>query len=90
MINAWLGRVGILHRDYATSLIVFIEWALPDQLVYATVSSLLQLASSHPQYSDSILGAILAFSSNIINKLRNSTREVQSLQYLLKLLTAIS
>jgi len=56
-----------------------VEWALPDQLVYATVSSLLRLATSHANYSELILEAILSFSSEIIAKLQNSTRELSYL-----------
>jgi phosphatidylinositol 4-kinase A len=52
-----------------------VDWALSDQLVFATVSSLLRLATIHADYSDAILNAVLTFSSNIVSKLQGTNRE---------------
>lgn len=52
-----------------------LEWALPDQLVSATVSSLLRLASSFPQYRPPVTSSILEFSSTIIEQLKSEHRE---------------
>lgn len=46
-----------------------IEWALPDQLVYATVSALLRVAGLHEQYREVIINAIIEFSDRIVSKL---------------------
>ena len=43
-----------------------LEWALPDQLVSATVSALLRIASSHSQHRESATGAIANFVQEIV------------------------
>jgi phosphatidylinositol 4-kinase len=47
------------------------DWALPDQLVYSVVSSLLQLANSYPQFGDSIINAVLEFSATVVEKIQS-------------------
>ena len=47
------------------------DWALPDQLVYSVVSSLLQLANCYPQFRESIIDAVLGFSATIVEKIRS-------------------
>ncbi|EKM55298.1 uncharacterized protein PHACADRAFT_255820 [Phanerochaete carnosa HHB-10118-sp] len=45
------------------------DWALPDQLVAATVSALLRIASSHAEYRGDVMGAITNFVSQIVSML---------------------
>ncbi|KAM6500354.1 hypothetical protein JOM56_003368 [Amanita muscaria] len=49
------------------------EWALPDQLVYSTVSALLRITSSQTQYSDRAISAILSFIALIVKSIEAST-----------------
>ncbi|KAJ6490589.1 hypothetical protein C8R47DRAFT_1122870 [Mycena vitilis] len=49
------------------------EWALPDQLVFSTVSALLRLSSSHDKYSDAATNAIFSFISRIVDKLNTTS-----------------
>ncbi|KAG5645572.1 hypothetical protein DXG03_005710 [Asterophora parasitica] len=49
------------------------DWALPDQLVYSTVSALLRLSSSHTQYTEKAAFAICFFLSQIVEQIRNSS-----------------
>lgn len=51
-----------------------VEWAIPDQLVYNTVSSLLRLAASHPGRRLSVTDAILEFAERIVTLLQNEHR----------------
>ncbi|KAI0934808.1 hypothetical protein AcW1_006214 [Taiwanofungus camphoratus] len=46
------------------------EWALPDQLVFATVSALLRIVTLHPEYRQVAFGAILKFADSIVDRLR--------------------
>ncbi|KAK7038059.1 hypothetical protein R3P38DRAFT_3311292 [Favolaschia claudopus] len=48
------------------------EWALPDQLVYSTVSALLRITSSHQQYSEAATNAIFSFISRIVEKINTT------------------
>lgn len=45
------------------------DWALPDQLVAATVSALLRIASRHAEYREAAMGAITTFVSQIVSML---------------------
>ncbi|KAF7338006.1 hypothetical protein MVEN_02024500 [Mycena venus] len=49
------------------------EWALPDQLVYSTVSALLRISSSHEKYSQAATSAIFSFISRIVDKLNTTS-----------------
>ncbi|KAI0782195.1 atypical/PIKK/PI4K protein kinase [Abortiporus biennis] len=46
------------------------DWALPDQLVYATVSALLRIASHHPEYRSQATNAVVKFTDRIVFMLR--------------------
>ncbi|KAJ3814722.1 hypothetical protein F5876DRAFT_72711 [Lentinula aff. lateritia] len=46
------------------------EWALPDQLVYSTISALLRISSSHPIYSASATEAICVFISDVVENIK--------------------
>ncbi|KAK7467455.1 Phosphatidylinositol 4-kinase stt4 [Stygiomarasmius scandens] len=61
------------------------DWALSDQLVYSTVSALLQMCSAHPRYGDTVTNAIIAFISDIIK----SMQEENALDILTQLTPAL-
>lgn len=46
------------------------EWALPDQLVFATVSALLRIASSHSRFRSDAISAIVRFTDQIVQQLK--------------------
>ncbi|EPS96826.1 hypothetical protein FOMPIDRAFT_1052946 [Fomitopsis schrenkii] len=46
------------------------EWALPDQLVFSTVSALLRIANSNPDYRKHAFGAIVGFAKEIVSLLK--------------------
>jgi phosphatidylinositol 4-kinase A len=50
-----------------------LDWALPDQLVFSTVSALLRLSSSHVLYAEQATSAICAFISQTVNKIEASS-----------------
>ncbi|KAJ7112447.1 hypothetical protein C8R43DRAFT_1242817 [Mycena crocata] len=49
------------------------EWALPDQLVFSTVSALLRISSSHDKYSEAATTAIFSFISRIVEKINTGS-----------------
>lgn len=51
------------------------EWALPDQLVFATVSALLRIASSHSRFRSDAISAIVRFTDQIVQQLKAGARE---------------
>ncbi|KAF8891248.1 hypothetical protein BD779DRAFT_1514119 [Infundibulicybe gibba] len=61
------------------------DWALPDQLVYSTVSAFFRICNSHPRYIDSATESILSFVSQIIARIGASS----SLDVLTQLTPAI-
>lgn len=50
------------------------EWALSDQLVFSTVSSLLRLAMSHVEHRGAIMDCIYKFVSITVSQLKESDR----------------
>ncbi|KAJ7172099.1 hypothetical protein C8R46DRAFT_1258016 [Mycena filopes] len=58
------------------------EWALPDQLVFSTVSALLRISSSHEKYSDAATAAIFSFISRIVKKINTGTSSLDILTQL--------
>ena len=54
------------------------EWALPDQLVFSTLSALLRIASSKPDYRDQAFGAIVRFTQKIVDLLKTGDGEFVS------------
>ncbi|KAI0075272.1 hypothetical protein K474DRAFT_1676500 [Panus rudis PR-1116 ss-1] len=46
------------------------EWALPDQLVFKTVSALLRISTIHPEHRESATGAIIRFTERIVHMLQ--------------------
>jgi phosphatidylinositol 4-kinase len=51
------------------------DWALPDQLVFSTVSALLSLASTHKEHRATVMDAIYSFSLKVVQQLETETRE---------------
>ena len=51
------------------------EWALPDQLVFSTVSALLRIANSNSDYRKHAFGAIVRFTESIVNLLKTGEGE---------------
>lgn len=49
---------------------VVIDWALPDQLAFATVSALLHVASSYPEHRKAATDGINAFVKQIVEMLQ--------------------
>ncbi|KAG6868817.1 hypothetical protein C0993_009699 [Termitomyces sp. T159_Od127] len=50
----------------------WLDWSLPDQLVYSTVCALLRLSGSHPQYTEKATTAICFFLSQTVQQIRTS------------------
>ncbi|KAG7092795.1 hypothetical protein E1B28_009114 [Marasmius oreades] len=46
------------------------DWALPDQLVYSTISALLRISRTHKEYSDATTDAIVAFIHGVVEKIK--------------------
>ncbi|KIK92048.1 hypothetical protein PAXRUDRAFT_830328 [Paxillus rubicundulus Ve08.2h10] len=49
------------------------EWALPDQLVYSTVSALLRICSTHGDRVDQAINAILSFIVQLVEGLKTAS-----------------
>lgn len=49
------------------------EWALPDQLVFSTVSALLRICGAHPEYADRTVTSIITFVTDIVENLQESS-----------------
>ena len=75
MINPSLGTVSMFVIALSYSDPPLIEWALPDQLVYSTVSAILRVCSTHPDRADQAVDAILRFVTQIVQKLPTASRE---------------
>ncbi len=54
---------------------MFIDWALPDQLVYSIVSALLTLSNSYPNYREEVTTAICNFLAEIARSIESSNRK---------------
>ncbi|KAG6909642.1 hypothetical protein DXG01_016424 [Tephrocybe rancida] len=63
----------------------WLDWSLPDQLVYSTVSALLRLSSSHTQYTEKAATAIRYFLSQTVEQIKIS----DSISILTQLIPAI-
>ncbi|KAF8529176.1 hypothetical protein BU17DRAFT_73353 [Hysterangium stoloniferum] len=61
----------IPHIDFDKTL-SWKEWALSDQLTFATVSSLLRLALSHSEHRSTIVKAIFKFASLTVSQLKDA------------------
>lgn len=59
---------------WTLSLNDHIDWSLPDQLVFSTISALLRVASLHPEHSEVATGAIFDFISDVNAKIPTTAR----------------
>jgi phosphatidylinositol 4-kinase A len=48
-----------------------VDWSLPDQLVFSTVSALLRISASHSQYSEAATNAIFAFVTQVVKMIKS-------------------
>lgn len=55
--------------------VTFIDWALPDQLVYSIVSALLTLSNSYPDYREVVTTATCNFLAEIARSIESSSRK---------------
>ncbi|KAG1741975.1 hypothetical protein EDB19DRAFT_1895006 [Suillus lakei] len=49
------------------------EWALPDQLVFSTISALLRICGAHQEHADRAVTSIIAFVTDIVENLKESS-----------------
>ena len=54
------------------------EWAMPDQLVFTTVTALLKIASGHPEHRRGAFNAIVALVTDIVEKFKTADCEFYS------------
>ena len=73
--NPCPGTVGIFTIVLFYSDPPLIEWALPDQLVYSTVSAILRVCSVQPDQVDHAVDTILRFITQVVQKLPIASRE---------------
>ncbi|KZP21149.1 hypothetical protein FIBSPDRAFT_788486 [Athelia psychrophila] len=64
-----LGSVPVVNFDQCLS---WQDWALPDQLVFSTVSALLRITSVHTEHSETAVNAILAFIVKVTENLQTA------------------
>lgn len=69
----WYTRISIVGRTLLTHMPI--DWALPDQLVYAIVSALLTLSNSYPDYRGEVTIAICNFLAGIARGIESSSRK---------------
>lgn len=69
----WSGAYRSLFRSFPFS-IHSVDWALPDQLVYSTVTALLRLAEKNADNKGRIVGAIIKLSSEIVAQIQSQPR----------------
>ncbi|KAG8958845.1 phosphatidylinositol-4- kinase, partial [Tulasnella sp. 425] len=62
----------IPYIDFENSL-VWEDWALPDQLVFSTVSALLKIAATYSEHRSNVMEALRTFSLKIINQLKSES-----------------
>jgi phosphatidylinositol 4-kinase A len=70
---SWEGAAFTLIFRSPHNNLVFLEWALPDQLVYSTVSALLRISSLHSDHVSSVVGAIGSFIEASIENIKNGS-----------------
>ena len=68
------GMVCGLNPLVISQLDVALDWALPDQLAFATVSALLHVASAHEEHRKAATGAISIFVTQIVGMLKGGDR----------------
>ncbi|KAF8320103.1 atypical/PIKK/PI4K protein kinase [Clavulina sp. PMI_390] len=51
------------------------NWALPDQLAYSTISALIYLSATYPQFRKAAIESIIAFCNSIVSQLQSASVE---------------
>lgn len=76
---AWDGERSFICRAHSDIMILTcfcgVEWSLPDQLVFSTVSALLKITSAHLESRSVVMEAIVNFSLSIVKQLESDKRE---------------
>lgn len=75
MTNPCLGMVSISVIALVCSYPLLLEWALPDQLVYWTVSAILRVCSTYSDRVDQAVDALLRFVIQVVQMLPTASRE---------------
>ena len=50
-----------------------LDWALPDQLVYSTVSAMLRITATRAKHSETVAKAISKFIGDVVKKIKTAT-----------------
>ena len=53
-------------------MVISLDWALPDQLVYSTVTALLRLASRDGTPRGHIIGSIISFVCDLVSLIKGT------------------
>lgn len=64
---AALFHTGILEAD------IRLDWALPDQLVYSTVSAMLRITATHSKHSETAANTVFKFIGDVVKKIKTAT-----------------
>lgn len=64
---SWRGNSFNLESP-ASRLTLYLDWAPPDQLVYSTISALLQVCNEQPQYREKAMDAICCYLSKTVEE----------------------
>jgi len=71
---SWKGMWTCYHLFFTLNYTIpTLDWALPDQLVFSTISALLRISNEHPAYGEQATLAIFSFVSQAIQKIHTST-----------------
>ena len=74
---SWQGaRRTPTQRSACILIHILSDWALPDQLVFSTVSALLRITSVHTEYSETAVNAIFAFIAKVIENIQTANCEL--------------
>lgn len=73
-------RICILQADTR------LDWALPDQLVYSTVSAMLRITATRAQHSEIAVNAVFKFIGDVVKKIKTATCKLSSVQFLTRYL----
>lgn len=63
-----------------------LDWALPDQLVYSTVSAMLRITATRAQHSEIAVNAVFKFIGDVVKKIKTATCKLSSVQFLTRYL----
>lgn len=57
---------------------IFPDWALPDQLVFSTVTALLRLAGKSADHRERIVSSVIQMASETVSQMKNGTRKLST------------